>query len=45
MEGKDDKTFHGFSSAEEALNFYYKEVLGGRHIDCCQRPNSSELGL
>lgn len=25
--------FHGFNSPTEALNFYYENVLGGRHPD------------
>lgn len=27
------KTFHGFETPTEALNFYYEHVLGGRHPD------------
>ena len=30
---KTDKPFHGFASPTEALNYYYENVLGGRHPD------------
>jgi hypothetical protein len=28
-----EKSFHGFGSPTEALNFYYENVLNGRHPD------------
>jgi hypothetical protein len=43
MEDNGDKSFHGFASAEEALNFYYQEVLGGRHIDCFEYRQEKQL--